>query len=422
MSQASRKAAMSSALGQPLPSSWSRASSVMTSQAKALRGIAPLRVSALQDEWFGVGLQLLTVKAQTMPTPGSGELAPSITRLTRVAIGAGHAYGDADAQRRIGNAPTAWRQAETASLAQARRVGVLAQRMDGPWGRSAVSMDWLSAWADLVPSDRLGKRARRLMLAGGLVANATALAPAMALATDGIGTKPAAASLSRLRFPEGSRHAVLAERLWLYGQAAQVVVFDVPMKAPDLVRVLSGQQSALADMNVLPGHLILSGQIGDEQWGAQMADAGPGRTVGSISSLRLRASPASPAPAWLPEGARLRLDVAVMDKNVRVSERIWQHAMTPTRMMSVLDTGLLREGWQRLRGDGDAQSWARGGGHREGPAYPWHAAVAPCGRLWAGVGGWPGVGVGGARARAAAGSGPGGASAHARRRTPGRSL
>ncbi|KAG0736384.1 hypothetical protein G6F22_017721 [Rhizopus arrhizus] len=66
--------------------------------------------------------------------------------------------------------------------------------------------------------------------------------------------------------------------------------------------------------------------------------------------------------------------------------------------------------------------FASGGGHREGPAYPWHAAVAPCGRLWAGVGGWPGVGVGGARARAAAGSGPGGASAHARRRTPGRSL
>lgn len=158
MSQASRKAAMSSALGQPLPSSWSRASSVMTSQAKALRGIAPLRVSALQDEWFGSDLQLLTVKAQTVPTPGSGELAPSITRLTRVAIGAGHAYGDADAQRRIGNAPTAWRQAEKASLAQARRVGALAQRMDGPWGRSAVSMDWLSAWADLVPSDRLGKR------------------------------------------------------------------------------------------------------------------------------------------------------------------------------------------------------------------------------------------------------------------------
>ncbi|MGE8681367.1 MAG: hypothetical protein ACN6PE_22350 [Achromobacter marplatensis] len=115
-------------------------------------------MSALQDEWFGSDLQLLTVKAQTVPTPGSGELAPSITRLTRVAIGAGHAYGDADAQRRIGNAPTAWRQAEKASLAQARRVGALAQRMDGPWGRSAVSMDWLSAWADLVPSDRLGKR------------------------------------------------------------------------------------------------------------------------------------------------------------------------------------------------------------------------------------------------------------------------
>lgn len=200
----------------------------------------------------------------------------------------------------------------------------------------------------------------RLMFAGGLVAGATASAPAMALATDGIGAKPAAASLSLLRFPEGSRHAVLAERLWLYGQPAQVVVFDVPMKASDLVRVLSGQQSALADLNVLPGQLILSGQIGDEQWVAQMEEVGPGRTVGSISSLRLRTPPAPPPPAWLPEGARLRLDFAVMDKNVRVSERIWQHAVAPTRMMSLLDTGLLREGWQRLPGDGDAQSWARG--------------------------------------------------------------
>ncbi|MGE8638526.1 MAG: TadE/TadG family type IV pilus assembly protein [Achromobacter sp.] len=158
MSQASRKAAMSGALGQPLTPSWSRASSVLTSQAKVLPGIAPNRMSALQDEWFGTGLQLLSVTAQTVPLRGSAELAPSITRLTRVAVGAGHAHGDADAQRRIGDAPTAWRQAERASLMQARRVGALAQRMDGPWGRSAVSMDWLSAWADLVPSDRLGKR------------------------------------------------------------------------------------------------------------------------------------------------------------------------------------------------------------------------------------------------------------------------
>lgn len=207
----------------------------------------------------------------------------------------------------------------------------------------------------------------RLMLALGAMAGATSLPAATAL-VDRAPTQPGVASLSRLRFPAGTRHALLADRLWLYGHPAQVLVFDVPMKAPDLIRALSGQQPRLADLNVLPGQLILSGRIGDEQWVAQMEDAGPERTVGSISTLRLPASSqplpqaptASPAPAWLPEGSRLRLDFAVMDDGVRVSERIWQHALAPARVMSLLDAGLLREGWRRHSRDGMAQSWARG--------------------------------------------------------------
>ncbi|MBB1597688.1 TadE/TadG family type IV pilus assembly protein [Achromobacter sp. UMC46] len=158
MSQASRKAAMAGALGQPLEPAWSSASSALKSQATALSGIASPRVRVLQDEWFGVGLRWLSVQARTAPVRHDALLAPSIVRQTRVAIGAGYAHGDADARRRIAGAPTAWRQAERASLAQARRVGAIAQRMDGPWGRAAVSMDWLSPWADLAPADRLGKR------------------------------------------------------------------------------------------------------------------------------------------------------------------------------------------------------------------------------------------------------------------------
>lgn len=162
MSQASRKAVMSGALGQPLAPSWSRGSSVLTTQGKALQGIATPRLSALQDEWFGVGLQMLSVQARAAPLRVDALFAPSITRQTRVAIGAGHAHGDADARRRIASAPTAWRQAERGSLTQARRVGALVQRMDGPWGRPTVSMDWLSAWEDVVPSDRLSKRGGKI--------------------------------------------------------------------------------------------------------------------------------------------------------------------------------------------------------------------------------------------------------------------
>jgi len=207
----------------------------------------------------------------------------------------------------------------------------------------------------------------RLMLAGGLMACATGLIAAPA-SDDRALPKPKMSSLNRLRFPDGARHALLADRLWLYGQPAEVLVFDVPMKAPDLVRHLSRQQSALVDLNVLPGQLILSGTIGDEQWVVQMEDAGAGRTVGSISTLRLVAasqasSRESPEPAWLPEGSRLRLDLAVMDEGVRVTERIWQHAFTPARMMSVLDARLLQNGWRRQAGDGKAQAWARGRHH-----------------------------------------------------------
>lgn len=158
MSQASRKAVMSGALGQPLAPSWARASTVLTKQGKTLQGVATPRLSALQDEWFGAGLQLLSVQAQAAPLRVDAVFAPSIARQTRVAIGAGHAYGDADARRRIANAPTAWRQVERGSLTQARRVGALVRRMDGAWGRPSVSTDWLSAWEDVVPSDRLGRR------------------------------------------------------------------------------------------------------------------------------------------------------------------------------------------------------------------------------------------------------------------------
>ncbi|WP_255469311.1 hypothetical protein [Achromobacter sp. UMC46] len=216
---------------------------------------------------------------------------------------------------------------------------------------------------------------RRLMLASGLMAGAVGLPVAMA-SDDRAVTKPGAASLSRLRFPEGSRHALLADRMWLYGQPAKVLVFDVPMKSSDLIRHLSAQQSGLADLNVLPGQLILSGRIGDEQWVAQMEAAGSGRTVGSISSLRLPALPqvssqtsaqtlpqavfSPPTPAWLPEGSRLRLDFVVTDEGVRVSERIWQHAFAPVRMMSVLEARLLMDGWRRPADDGKTQSWERG--------------------------------------------------------------
>lgn len=167
-------------------------------------------------------------------------------------------------------------------------------------------------------------------------------------------------SLTALRFPAGSRHELLGEKVWLHGMPAQVLAFDAPLSASELIRYLSGQQPALADLNVLPGQAILSGQVGHEQWVVQMEGVEPRRTVGSISTLNLRSAPARPEPAWLPVGARLRLDVEVLDQGVKVSDRIWQYDTPPASVAPRLEAGLRRDGWLRPLAASEPQWWIKG--------------------------------------------------------------
>ncbi|WP_313619398.1 hypothetical protein [Achromobacter sp.] len=167
------------------------------------------------------------------------------------------------------------------------------------------------------------------------------VAPTGARASAGV------ASLDRLRLPPGASYEMLAERLWLHGVPAQVLVFDVPQSPAALARGLSAQQPALKDLHVLPGQLILSGRVGEDRWVAQMERAGAGRTVGSISAVSVRAAPTAPRPTWLPDGARVRMDVAVTEAGAKVSERIWQHALPPEKMAGLLETGLRQAGWKQ---------------------------------------------------------------------------
>jgi hypothetical protein len=136
--------------------------------------------------------------------------------------------------------------------------------------------------------------------------------------------------------------------MWLHGVPIQVVVFDAPVNTPELIRVLSRQQPALGDLQVLPGQAILSGRVGGALWVAQMASPETGRSVGSISSMRGQALPAGDPPRWLPANARLRLDFTVLEGGVKVSEHIWQHPLPPARLALLLQQGLLGDGWQRI--------------------------------------------------------------------------
>lgn len=156
--QVGRTAAMSAARGQPLPSLRAPAGMDLSGAVQTLSGTTPPQMAALQGEWLGGAMTLLSVEARAQPKRMDPLIGLSISRRLSVASGAGYAHGDADAQRRVGASSTGWLQAGQTSLSEAARMQRPVERTDGPWGRPKLSLDWLSHWADVVPADRLAKR------------------------------------------------------------------------------------------------------------------------------------------------------------------------------------------------------------------------------------------------------------------------
>ena len=81
-------------------------------------------------------------------------------RRTRVAADAGNAEGDDDVRRRIGAAEISWTRTAERSLSLVREIGGQGMVVDSPWGRPALSLDWLSSWADVVPAEGLARNGR----------------------------------------------------------------------------------------------------------------------------------------------------------------------------------------------------------------------------------------------------------------------
>ncbi|WZB72244.1 hypothetical protein WJ968_12665 [Achromobacter xylosoxidans] len=407
LGNSSRKAAMTAARGQAMSLHDVRNGVALRGVAQVARGGSASAASqSLRNDWLGEA-RLVQVRADTtvaMPPPFSGL---RISRQVQVLSGAGHARDDADAQRRVGAASLSWRRVSQVSQERARAMGQLLETARSPWGRPALSMDWLAAWHDVATVDSLfadggpvrlllspffatscsrgGARAAsrfgsvaeicRRALAATLALTAGALPRAGAqtvqalwpdAATRGRVTDGMALAVTRpatpadLQLAAGARRQWLADRLWLHGQPAGVLVFDTPQDVPELIRSLSGQQPALVDLHVLPGQVLLSGKVGDAQWVAQMEAVGPRRTVGSISQVRLGAPAAFVPPAWLPADASLKLDFEIQEDERRVREQIWRSALSPRRAQALAQRRLRDAGWRAARVPaGAAQRWER---------------------------------------------------------------
>ncbi|WP_053245682.1 hypothetical protein [Achromobacter sp. DMS1] len=90
--------------------------------------------------------------------PGGGLLR--VRRAATVVGGTGHAADDASGQRRVAGSGAGWKQAQSASSAAARALNPVVARMDGPWGRAPLSLDWVQDWADAMPSSRVATARR----------------------------------------------------------------------------------------------------------------------------------------------------------------------------------------------------------------------------------------------------------------------
>lgn len=152
---ASRSAAMAAAVGGGVPA---RSVSFVLAPSSVDAGDPPF--APLQAEWLGAEARRVSVTAHA-DVAGVGPWgATRIERRTRVAAGAGNAEGDDDVRRRIDAAAISWAQTAERSLSLAREISGQVMVADSPWGRPALSLDWLSSWADVVPAEGFARNAR----------------------------------------------------------------------------------------------------------------------------------------------------------------------------------------------------------------------------------------------------------------------
>lgn len=160
--QTSRAAAFAAARGEPAPASRDGAR-LAVGRDQAGPQPSDGQQAQLQRDWLRADTRLVTVQAERrIQAPGGWTASPvgdvSIRRHTSVAQAGGHAVSDMDGQRRITDSRVGWQAAAESSQSLARRLRSSIAGVDGAWGARKPDIDWVSAWPQLVPADKLTSR------------------------------------------------------------------------------------------------------------------------------------------------------------------------------------------------------------------------------------------------------------------------
>ncbi|MGN6581143.1 MAG: hypothetical protein ACTHJ1_14330 [Bordetella sp.] len=120
----------------------------------------------LQQDWLRVDTRLVTAQAERKIQAPAGWMQSyagdvTVHRHTSVAQAGGHANSDKDGQQRITESRTGWQAAGAPSQALARRLKSSIAGVDGAWGGRRPDDDWVSAWPQLVPAERLTSKGWR---------------------------------------------------------------------------------------------------------------------------------------------------------------------------------------------------------------------------------------------------------------------
>lgn len=143
------------AAGQPLLRSAAIAQHRTALAASAQPG--GVTAQALRRGWEleDTGVRVVSMSTVARDLTQAGGRSLTLRRGTAVLADAGHAATPAAAQARVARQGPGWRAAQAGSAVLAKGIGLLAYPVDAAWRRPRAGTDWVAAWEDLVPPDRL---------------------------------------------------------------------------------------------------------------------------------------------------------------------------------------------------------------------------------------------------------------------------